>query len=164
MRTDRVEVPEQDYIPVRIRLLHIDQNLLQHAFCLSVRIGDLPFGAFLRNRNKGRIAVYRGGRRKDNIFHAMPAHHIHEHKRAADIIVIILPRLGHRFAHRFQSCEMDAAVYGLLRKHLFQTFPVQNIHLIKRYRLSRDLLHTLQRFLTGIAQVIHYDHIVARFL
>ena len=43
MSADRIEIPQQDHIPFRVRFLHVHQNLFQHSFGLSVRIGNLHF-------------------------------------------------------------------------------------------------------------------------
>ena len=57
MRTDRIEISQQNYIPILICLLHIHQHLLQHRLGLTVWIGTMALRTFLGDRNDGRITI-----------------------------------------------------------------------------------------------------------
>ena len=58
MSTDRVEVTKKNYIPLRICLLDICKDLLQHGFRPAIWVGALSFRALLCDRDDCRISVY----------------------------------------------------------------------------------------------------------
>ena len=103
MGTDGIEIPQQHHIPRGIRpvlficRVEVSQNPL---LGLSIGIRTLPLRAVLRNGNHRRVAVYRGGGRKDDILAPMLPHHIHKHKGFPHVVVILFPGLGDRLAHR----------------------------------------------------------------
>ena len=57
MGSDRIKITKQHYIPFRVRHMQVCQNLLQHAFRLSIRIRNLTFRTILRDWHKGRISI-----------------------------------------------------------------------------------------------------------
>ena len=58
MGSDGIKVAQKDHIPLIIRGMQVSEDLLQHSFGASVRIGDLPLRAVLGNGNLGRIPVH----------------------------------------------------------------------------------------------------------
>ena len=60
MRSDGIEVSEQDHVPLIISLLDVGQDLLEHGLGPAVRIGALSLGALLGDGNKCRISVHGG--------------------------------------------------------------------------------------------------------
>ena len=78
MRTDRIEVTKENYIPLRICLLNVCKDLLQHGFCPAIRICTLTLRTLLCDRNDCRVAVYCCRRRENNIFYIMFSHNIYE--------------------------------------------------------------------------------------
>ena len=100
MGTNRIEVTKQNHIPLRVCLLNICQNLLQHGLCPAVRVCTLPLWTLLRNRDNCRIAINCRAGRKDNVLYTMLPHHINQRQRTGNIILIILPGLLLGFAYR----------------------------------------------------------------
>ena len=100
MSSNRVEVAEQDHIPLRICLLHIGKNLLQHALRLSIRVCALSLRALLGDRDERRVSVYGSGGAEDDLLHAMLSHHVEKNQRTGDIVVVIFPRFCHGLADR----------------------------------------------------------------
>ena len=140
--------------------IHILQNLLQHRLRLTIGVRAFAQRTGFRNRNLRRIAINSCRRAENNIFAAMLAHHVEQHKRTVDIIIIILPRLLHALAYGLQSCEMNAAVKAVLRKNLFQSLTVADIRFIERNSLPGDFFHTLQGQLAGVDQIIYHHNAV----
>ena len=93
MSSHRIEVTEQDHIPLRICLLHIGKDLLQHALCLSVWVCALSLRALLCDRNESRISVNGSGGAEDDLLHAMFSHHIEKDQCTGNIVVVVFPRL-----------------------------------------------------------------------
>ena len=164
MRTNWIEVSKQNHIPFRICLLHIHHDLFNHALGLTVRIGALSLRAFLCNRNHCRIAVNRRRGRENNIFAAMLAHHIQQNKRTGDIVFIIFQWFLYRFTDCLESCKMNAAIKCVVFHHLCQAFSVTDVYLIERNRFAGDFGYTLQGFFRSIAQIVHNNDIMSRFL
>ena len=156
---DRIKVSQKHDIPFRIPDMKIGQDLLQHALCLSVRIGDLAFRTILGDRNLRRISVYRCGRTEDHVLTAMLAHHIAEDQRTCNIVVIIFPRFCNRLSNRFESRKIDDRLDLFFLKNRFQILSVQKISFIKFQCFSCDLLYPLQCYLTGIVEIVYYNNL-----
>ena len=90
----------------------------------------------------------------------MFSHDVTQDQRTGDVVVIIFQRLCHGFAHGLQACEMDDRINLLFIKHLRQCRCIQQIHLVEFQALACDLLHTLQRFLAGVVQIIHNHNLI----
>ena len=87
-------------------MIKVFQDLLDHKFRLSVRIGCGQRKIF-KNRHRLRAAVNGRGRRKHKVFHAALAHAVDENERGIKVVVVIRKRDFHTFANRFQPCEVD---------------------------------------------------------
>ena len=79
----------------------------------------------------------------------------------AHIVVVILQRLLHRFAHRLQPGEMDHGVNSVLAEHPAQAVSVPDIAFIKREGLARQLLYTAEGLRLGVVVIVHHHDIVA---
>ena len=162
--SDRVEVTKQDHIPFGICLLDVRQDLLQHGFRPAVRVGALSLGAFLCNGNKCGVAIYGSTGGEDDALDTMFSHNIYQSQGTGNVILIIFPGLLYGLADRLQSCEMNDCVDLLLAENLFQSFAVQNVCLIERNLLTGDSFYSGNYFLTGVAEIIQYDYIIACLL
>ena len=58
MSTDRVEVTKKNYVPLRVCLLDVCKDLLQHGFGPAIWVGTLSLRALLGDRDHCRISVY----------------------------------------------------------------------------------------------------------
>ena len=161
---DGIEVTQKHHVPFRVRLLDVGEDLLQHGLGPAVRVGALSLRALLRDGDDGRIAVNSGRRGEDDVLHAMLSHHVHQGQGPGDIVLIILPGLCHGLAYRLESGEMDAGIDLFLFKNGVQRLSVQDVRLVKRHGLSRDLFHALQGLLTGIAEIVHNHHVITCIL
>ena len=57
---------------------------------------------------------------------------------------------------------MNDGLDFFLVKNSLNPLPIQQVGLIEDNLLSCDLLHTLQGLLTGIVEVVHNYHLIAR--
>ena len=64
-------------------------------------------------------------------------------------------------SHRLETGKMDHGLDLLIVKYFLHRYLVQQVRLIKLHLFSGDLFHALQRFLTGIVQVVQHDHLIS---
>ena len=91
----------------------------------------------------------------------MLSHHITENQGSCNIVVVILQRLRNRLAYCLKACEMDDGVNRFALKNLLQSFPVQNVCLVKFHRLAGNLLHALYCLLAGITEIVYHNHLIS---
>ena len=140
--------------------MQVSEDLFQHPFCPSVRIGTGSFRAFFSDRDKCRISVYSCRRTEDNIFNSVISHGVTQIQSSCNIIFIILDWFYYRFSYRFQSSKMNNCVYLLFVENIVHGFFITNIRIIKYYFFSCDFFYSLQSFLTGIVQIVHNNNVI----
>ena len=145
--SDRVEISQEDNVPLRISRMQVSQYLLQHPFCPSVRICTGSLRAFLCNRDKCRVAVYSCRRAEDDVLHTMVSHYVTECDCSTDIVFIIFKRFLHRLSYRFKSCKVDHGFNFFFFKDFIHCLSVTDICFIEFQILSRDLFYSVQSFL-----------------
>ena len=94
MRADRIEVTQQHHVPLRVSFLQVYHHLLEHGLRLSVRVRALSLGAVFGDRDDSGVAIDGCGGREDDVLAVMTTHHIQQHERAVEVILVILERLG----------------------------------------------------------------------
>ena len=164
MCSDRVEVTKQDHVPFGICLLDICQDLLQHGFGPTVRVGALSLGAFLCDGDKCGITIYGSAGREDDALHTVFSHNIYQSQCTCNIVLVIFPGLLYGLADCLQSCKMNNCIDLLLTKDLLQRFTIQNVCLIKRNLFAGDGFYSGDHLLTCIAEIIQYNNIIACLL
>ena len=105
----------------------------------------------------------------------MLAHDLAQHDGARDVVLVVLKRLLHAFAHGLEAGEVDDRVDGLLVEHGRERFSVKDVDLVERHVVSgarwrcacclgvaHDGAHAVERLHARVGQVIHHDHAVAR--
>lgn len=107
------------------------------------------------------MAVHGGGGAEHDALATELRHHLTEGHGTAHIVVVILQRLLHRFAHRLQPGEMDHGVNSVLAEHPAQAVSVPDIAFIKREGLARQLLYTAEGLRLGVVIIVHHHDIVA---
>ena len=114
VRSHGVKVAQQDDVPFRVGFLDVHQHLLEHRLCPAVGIGTLTFRTVLGDGNLHGVAVDSGAGGEDDVLAAILAHDIDQHQRAADVVLVILPRLLHTLAHSLESGKVNAGVEAVL--------------------------------------------------
>ena len=158
---DGVEVAKEHHIPLGVGLLNVGEHLLEHGLGLAVGVGDGALRAVLGDGHGLRRAVDGGGGGEDDVFEAVLAHHVHQHQRTADVVLVVLPGLLDGLAHGLEAGKVDAAVKGVLGKYLFQAFPVADVHLVEGDGLAYDLLHPVNGLGGGVGEIVHDYGIMA---
>ena len=141
--------------------MKVCKDLLQHPLRPSVRIRAGSLRALFSDRDERRITVYGCGRTEDNVLHAVVSHHITEVDGSADIVLIVLQRLSHGLAYRFQACKMDDRFDLLFLEDLIHRFLVADIRFIECKVLSCDLFYTVKGFFRCIVKVVRYNNVIA---
>ena len=162
VRPDRIEVAQQDHVPLRICLPDIAENLLQHALGLAVRIGAVTLRASLRDGNLSRVAIDRCGRREDDILAVVASHNVHQNQRPANVVFVVFPGLFNGLAHGLETGKMDAGIEGAgCLENALQGCPVADIDLVEGNLRSRNLAGAAQRLAAGVAEVVYYHRLVS---
>ena len=160
MCSDWVEVTKQDNIPFRICSVQVCQDLFQHPFGPSIRVGTGSFRAFFCDRNKCRISVNGCGRTEDNIFYTVISHGIAEIQGTCDIIFIVFDRFYYRFSNGFQTCKMNHCIYFFFVEDVIHCLFITDVCIVEYYFLSCDFFYSVQSFLTCVIKVVHYNNVV----
>jgi len=141
--------------------MNILQNLLNHQFCSSVRIGAGQW-KFFGDRNCFGITVNCSRGTEDNIFKAEGGHHFTESESSINVIAIIEQRLFHGFAHRLFSGKMnDSIKRGVgLTENLLKCSFIKQIRLVKRNSFPRKLFYSAQRLPAGIGKIVNNSYFI----
>ena len=94
----------------------------------------------------------------------MISHAFKKHKGVYQIVVVILKRFRHRFAHRLKPREMYDGVDFVLLKDFVHGRAVANVVFIKFYGFSGYLFHPRKGFFAGIVQIVHNNNVISRLL
>ena len=89
-------------------------------------------------------------------------HHAAQRHGSAQVVLIIIERDAHGFAHGLQACKVHHAVDMLLIKNAADKRRVAAIALVQGDGLAGDLFHTGNGLGAAINKIIQYDHFVAR--
>jgi hypothetical protein len=107
-RAGGVEVTEGDEFQL-VKLLIPDQDLLEHQLRFAVGI-DWALRQILGHRHAVGRAVGRAGGTEDELLHAAFNGGVGEFERVDDVVVEILFRIRHGFAHERARCEMHNGI------------------------------------------------------
>ena len=159
MRTDGVEIAEQDHGERLICLGSILQDLFHHDLCPAVRVGTGATLHFLGVGNRVFFSVNRCAGREDDVVHLVFLHTFQERQRGVDVVAVIEERFLYRFAHCLQTGKMDDSIDVVFLENRFQLFAVLDIDFIQLYRFSGDLLHTLYCLRAAVGIVVGNDNL-----
>ena len=90
----------------------------------------------------------------------MLTHHIHQSQGSCDVVVIVLPRLLHRFADSLQPCKVNDCIRLFRIKYLVQTLAVTDIHLIKGNLLPCDGFYSSENLFTCVVEIVQNDRLM----
>ena len=76
--------------------------------------------------------------------------------------MVVFKRLPAGFAYCFKSCEVDNCVDLLVCEDPAGAFIVQHIRFIEFEVLACDLPYPVECLRLGVAEVIHYNNVIAR--
>lgn len=161
VRSDRVEVAQQDDVPFRVGFLDVHHHLLKHALCPSVGVGTLSFGAVLGDRNLDGVAINCCRRAENDVFAAVVTHYVEEDKSAADVVLVVFPGFLDTFADSLQSGEMDAGVELVLVENLLEGVAVADVGLVEFNGFASQCFDAVEGDRRRVAEVVGDDNIVA---
>ena len=161
MRADGVEIAQQAHGHIRRGMRRIGQNLLDHHLRPAVGVGRAR-GHALAERHGIVHAVNRRRGGEYDALHAVPPHGLEKLHRAGEVVVVVFNGLRHGFSHGLQAGEMNHRVGRVARKRRVQHMRVAQVALDERKIPSGNFADALQRFRSGIAEIIDDDHLVTR--
>ena len=164
MGADGVEVAQQHNVPLVVGAVEVGKDALEHCLGLAVGIGCLVQRAALGDGNLLGLAVHRGGRREDNVLHAMVARHVEQYQRTGNVVPVVLKRLFGAFAHCLEAGEVDDGVDAVLGEGALARLAVQDggLHELQLIGGSAgELADAVDRYQAGIGQVVQDNHVVA---
>ena len=161
MGADGVEVAQQHHAPFRVRVGDAAKDLLGHVLGPAVGVGAAAGAGGFPQGHLVVGGVDRGGGGEDQVLHPGLLHHLGQHQGGVQVVVVVFPGLGHGFAHGLQTGKVDDAADLVFGEDLPQQPFVPDIALIKLQGLAGELLHPLQAFGIGIAQIVDDHHAVA---
>ena len=158
---DRVEVAQQHDGPGRIGHMYVAQNLLLEQLGGAVRVGGAAGRRLLGNRQFLRRAVHGGGGGEDDLLDVVLLHHLEQHKRGVQVVVVVFDRLGHGLAHGLETGEVNDPIDVVFGEDAFHKRLIAHVTVVTLDRLAGDLLDALKRHGRRVAVVIYGNNVVA---
>src|SRR5690625_6329758 len=87
-------------------------------------------------------------------------HGLQQLESSLHIVPVVEHGLLDRFPDGFQACKVDYTFNLILVEHCIQSITVEQIDLLKRARLSRQMPDSPDRLQLAVTQVVHDDDIV----
>lgn len=83
---------------------------------------------------------------------------------ASDVVIVILQRDDSTFCHGLEGRGMNHRIKSrVVNKRLGQTGWVGDVGFVELHDLSRQLLKAVEHLLGGNAEIVHHNHLEARF-
>ena len=91
----------------------------------------------------------------------MVTHRLAQRHGGEEVVVVILQRHAHGFAHGLQPREVDDAVDVVLGEYLVEHPALAHVLGVEVDMLAGDLFHALYRLRLGIDEVVDHDDLHA---
>ena len=102
-----------------------------------------------------------GGGGEDDVFNSCFGHCLGQNEGGIQVVVVVPPGDTDTFAHGLQTGEVDDGVdVGILGEDGIGGGRIAQIGLDEGDGLAGDFLHTAQRLLTGVGQIVHHDDLI----
>ena len=164
VRTDGVEVTQQDGGKFGIGRGVIAQDLLDHDLCPAVGIRGQMRGHGLDIGHGVLRAVDRRGGREHQLDAAVCGHGLDQRERGVEVVAVISQRDAAAFAHGLEAGEVDDGVDLMRGENFLQRGAVADIRLVEHRFDARDGLNLLDDIGLGIGQIVHDNDLVPRLL
>ena len=165
VRADGVEVAQQHDVPLRVGGVEVGEDLLDHPLGPAVGVGRGLLGALLGERQRVRVAVDGGGAGEDDGLAAVLAHDVDERERVADVVGVVLDRLGDGLAHGLVAGKVDNATRAVLVEDLGERGAVVDVGLVEGEigggGLTHDGLDAVADLGRRVGEVVDNDDLVA---
>ena len=159
VRTDRVEVAQQRHPPRRVGERDVAQHLLLHHLGPAVGVGRRG-RQVLVHRHRGVGAVDRRGGGEDEPAHPVPAHGAHEREGRAEVVLVVLQRLGDRLADGLEPGEVDDGVERLVGEEVLGLVVVGEVEGAHVERLAGQRLDAPDDGRLGVREGVDDDDVV----
>ena len=159
MRAHRVEVAQDADRPGRLGMGQVVEDVLDVPLGAAIGVGG-PGGKVFADRHRGRITVD-GGRRAEHqptgsgLFEALQ-----QHDHAADVVVVVGQRFGHRLAHRLEAGKVDGGIDRVARQQPAHGLAVADIALDHLRAAPGQLGDPVDDPGRGVAEIVEDDDIV----
>lgn len=131
LRTDpRVEVAQQQHLPLAPARRDITEDLLDHEFGATIEAGRPECGILVEWRLRS-IPVCRGRRPEHPAVHFRALHRRSQCERAGDVVVAVTQRLLYGFADRLQAGEVNDCRDSVCGKYGVECLGVADVSLGK---------------------------------
>ena len=91
----------------------------------------------------------------------MLLHHLEQHKRGVQVVVVVFDRLGHGLAHGLETGEVNDPIDVVFGEDAFHKRLIAHVTVVTLDRLAGDLLDALKRHGRRVAVVIYGNNVVA---
>ena len=165
MRADRIEVAQRDRAEARFGRAQVAQHLLDHQLAAAIGIGRRQ-RMRLGERQRARLAIDGGRRTEHQPRHALVAHGAQQRNRARDVVVVILERVGHRFADGLAAGQVQHRLHRLAaprlarQQGLYQA-GLADVALDQRDRRPAQALDPPHRLGAAVAEIVQHQRPLA---
>ena len=144
--------------------MEVGQDLLDHPLGPAIGVGGVLLGAGLGEGQGIRVAVDGGGAGEDDGLAAVLAHDVDERERVADVVGVVLDRLGDGLTHGLEAGEVDDAVDRVGVEDLLERGAIihvrdDELEVLGRFGANDDLDAVLD-LRGGVGEVIDDDDLV----
>ena len=153
MRAHRVEVAQHAQAPGRVRHLQGGQDVFNHQLGVAIGVGVLA-REILGDRHRGRIAINRGAAGKHQRAAARSLHRLKQADGAADVVAVVLQRLGDALADGLVTGKVHHADYRVAAQHILNPGRVKHIAALAGHSLAGDLLQALQHSRMAVGEIV----------
>ena len=158
MRTDRIEITQYGYAPLRIGNADICENTLDNQFRFSVRVCSGK-REILTDRHTFGLAVYGCRRAEHNQLDIVLCHNLAKYQCSGKIVVIISYRLSNRFTDSLETRKVNDRVNIVLVKYTVDGFVIKKVGIIKLRMLSGNSLNSVDNTFLTVGKVIENNYI-----
>ena len=163
VRADGVEVAQQRDVHRRVGGAVVHEYALLKELCGAVGVCGAAGGEVLAYRHALGVAVDRGGGGEDKVLHVVAAHGLEHLEGAGEVVVVVLQRLGDALAHCLEPGKVDDGVnISKALEQLLHLVGVSQLGLDEGDALADNVLHAVDGFLAGIAEVVGDNDVIAR--
>ncbi len=140
--------------------MEVVEDVLDDQLGAAVRIGGRT-GEVLGDGHAGGIAVNRAGGAEHHRVHAVLLHHLAEHQRTGDVVLVVAQRDPHRLPDRLEPGEVDDRLHRLAGEYPVQACLIDQVDLVEVEGTAGQRLDPDQRFGVAVGEIVHHHDLLA---